>query len=192
MGTIELLLIALGLSMDAFAVGAANGMCMRRVRPRDSFLIAGAFGLFQGLMPTAGYLLGFAFAGYIRAIDHIIALVLLGIIGGKMIYEALSAKKEEEFCAVDGWKLTGKVLLMQAVATSIDALAVGVGFAAMDVNILHAATFIAIITFALSLAAVWIGNRFGGLLNNKAELLGGVILVGIGIKIFVEHTFFGG
>ncbi|MDE5648470.1 MAG: manganese efflux pump MntP family protein, partial [Oscillospiraceae bacterium] len=124
---------------------------------------------------------------YITAFDHIIALVLLGFIGGQMIWE--SFKKEDE--NTDSNVLTGKMLFMQGIATSIDALAVGVSFAALkDVNIAFAASAICCITFVFSIVGVLIGKKFGNMLNNKAQLVGGLILVGIGVKIFVEHTFF--
>lgn len=189
MSIIELFLIALGLSMDAFAVAVTNGMCIKRLRRREAFLIAAAFGVFQGLMPTIGYALGFAFTEYIKSVDHYIALVLLGIIGGKMLYEGITSHDSEKNCRIEP-KLTLAVLLMQAVATSIDALAVGVSFAAMEVNIVTAALFIACITGICSFVGVYIGKRFGNIINNKAEILGGVVLILIGLKIFIEHMFF--
>ncbi len=187
MGWLELILIAVGLSMDAVAVSMSNGLTIKDLKGRHIAAIAGAFGLFQGLMPLIGYLAGSVFAAYISAIDHWVALILLGFIGGKMIWEALHP--EDEHSAV--YRLTPALLLVQAVATSIDALAVGVSFAALDVKILPAVSEIALCTFLLSFIAVLLGKRFGKLLGNKAELLGGVILVGIGLKIFIEHTFFG-
>ena len=188
MGGLELFLIALGLSMDAFAVSVTNGMCIRRIRVREALLIGAAFGLFQGIMPTAGYLLGFSFAEYIRAIDHFIALILLGIIGAKMLYEGVS-KRDPEACRIEPALAIG-TLLMQAVATSIDALAVGVSFAAMDVHIVTAGLAIAGVTFVCCFVGVFIGKRFGNIISNKAEIIGGCILILIGVKIFVEHVFF--
>lgn len=189
MSYIEVLLIGIGLSMDAFAVCATNGIVYKNANKKWGLMMALCFGLFQAAMPTIGYFLGSAFAEYIRAFDHIIALVLLGFIGGKMIFDAI--KKDED--SERGLMLTIPVLLLQGVATSIDALAVGISFAALEnVNIVLSVTIIGITTFMLSLIAVVAGKKFGSLLNNKAQLIGGLILVGIGVKIFIEHTFFAG
>lgn len=189
MSYIEVLLIGIGLSMDAFAVCATNGIVYKNANKKWGLMMALCFGLFQAAMPTIGYFLGSAFAEYIRAFDHIIALVLLGFIGGKMIFDAIKRDEESE----RGLMLTIPVLLLQGVATSIDALAVGISFAALEnVNIGLSVTIIGITTFVLSLIAVVAGKKFGSLLNNKAQLIGGLILVGIGVKIFIEHTFFGG
>lgn len=185
----ELLLIAVGLSMDAFAVSVTNGMCKKNVRIGWTLGIGLCFGLFQGAMPAIGYALGQTFTSYVERFDHIIALVLLGLIGGKMLLDALKNGQEE--CSM-GSVLTAGELLLQGVATSIDALAVGVSFAAMKANILASAGFIAVTTFVLSIAGVFIGKKFGAVLNKKAEIAGGVILIAIGLKIFIEHTFFGG
>ncbi len=187
MGIIELILIGIGLSMDAFAVSVTNGLCCKEIKKGKTFLIGLCFGGFQGLMPLIGYFLGRGFAKYITSFDHIIALILLGFIGGQMIFESL--KKDDDECKTSC--LTPKMLFMQGIATSIDALAVGVSFAALDnVNIAFAASAICCITFAFSVAGVCIGKKFGTILNNKAQLVGGIILVGIGVKIFVEHMFF--
>ncbi len=191
MGIVELLLIAIGLSMDAFAVAVTNGLCYKNVKFKWTFGMGLCFGLFQGAMPTIGYFLGSTFADYISAFDHYIALVLLGFIGGKMLADGIKSRNQgvEKF---DKGMSVG-LLLVQGVATSIDALAVGVSFAMLpNVNIVIAAGFIALITFMLSIAAVFIGKKFGNLLNNKAQIIGGLILIAIGMKIFVEHTFFGG
>lgn len=179
----ELILIAIGLSMDAAAVSMTNGMCIKNLGLRHSFLIGGFFGLFQGLMPLIGYFAGFVFAEKISAVDHWIALILLGFIGGKMIVEAIT--QDEEICPMR--KLTIKLVIVQSIATSIDALAVGVSFAALSVNVFTASSIIALITFIISILAVFIGKRFGNILNRKAELVGGIILVGIGAKIFLSH-----
>lgn len=188
MGYLELFLIAVGLSADAFAVSVTNGMVMKNIKLGWTFAIALTFGLFQGVMPTIGYALGSTFSQYITKYDHIIALILLGFIGGKMLYDGI--KNDDEEAGSKAARLTIGALLVQGIATSIDALAVGVSFAAMSVNIISAAAFICAITFILSFIAVLIGKKFGNLLNNKAEIIGGSILVLIGIKIFVEHTFF--
>lgn len=187
MSIIELILIGIGLSMDAFAVSVTNGLCCKEIRWGKALLTGLCFGGFQGIMPLAGYFLGIGFAKYITAFDHIIALVLLGFIGVQMVVE--SFKKEDD--KNDAVCLSAKMLLMQGVATSIDALAVGVSFAALDnVNIAFAALTICCITFAISVIGVFVGKKFGTVLNNKAQLVGGLILVAIGVKIFVEHTFF--
>ena len=189
MGFIELILIGIGLSMDAFAVSVTNGLCCKNIKTGGTIATGVCFGVFQGLMPMIGYFLGVGFSKYITAFDHIIALILLGFIGGQMIWEALKKDNEEHRENL----LTVKMLLMQGVATSIDALAVGVSFAALkDVNIIFAAASICCITFAFSVVGVKIGKKSGDFLNSKAQLIGGIILVGIGLKIFIEHTFFGG
>lgn len=188
MGWIELFLLALGLSMDAFAVSVTNGLCRKDMKLPWIFATAATFGVFQGLMPVLGYLLGQTFYEYIARYDHLIALILLGFIGGKMIADSFS--KEEEACGLK--KLTWGLLLVQGIATSIDALAVGISFSAMQVKIIPSALLICLVTFACSFIGVLIGKKFGGKLNQKAELSGGLILVGIGIKIFVEHVFFAG
>lgn len=196
MGIIELLLIAVGLSMDAFAVSIGNGLSMKKESPKAALAIAFSFGLFQALMPTLGYFLGTAFEKVIREFDHYIALIFLGFIGGKMIYDGikeLKAKKKSGEPEEKGFKLSLGTLLIQAVATSIDALIVGVSFAALpDVNIWAAVTLIGIITFSISLTGVFFGKKFGSLLGSRAEIFGGIILVAIGLKVFIEHTFFGG
>ncbi len=191
MGLIELLLIAVGLSMDAFAVSVTNGLCYKNVKLKWTFAMGLCFGLFQGAMPTIGYFLGSTFADYISALDHYIALILLCFIGGKMLYDVVKSKEED--IQTTGASIGLGILLVQGVATSIDALAVGVSFAMLpDVDIVTAAGFIALVTFMLSVAAVFVGKKFGSLLNNKAQIIGGLILIAIGIKIFIEHTFFGG
>lgn len=187
MGYIELFLVAVGLSADAFAVSVTNGMCKKNIRLGWTFIIAITFGLFQGVMPTIGYALGSTFTKFISQYDHIIALILLGFIGGKMLIDAIKGDDEK---GCDIARLTFGALLVQGVATSIDALAVGVSFAAMSVNIISAAAFICSVTFVLSFLAVLIGKKFGDLLNNKAGIFGGLILIGIGVKIFIQHTFF--
>lgn len=164
-----------------------NGMCDSKLKLNKSLLMAFMFGLFQGAMPLIGYFAGSAFSDKISAVDHWIALVLLGIIGGKMIYDGFFEKKDEE---ENQSYITLKLLFAQAVATSIDALAVGVSFAAMNVNIYFAVSVIAATTFVLSLIAVFIGKKIGDKINNLAQIFGGSILVLIGLKIFIEHMFF--
>ena len=182
MSQIELLLVAIGLSMDAFAVAVCRGLEMRRVNYRQALLIAAFFGGFQALMPIIGYLLGAGFEHYISAFDHWIAFVLLAFIGGKMIWEAVQGGGEGQ---AQGLGL--KTLLMMAVATSIDALAVGITFAFLQMDILPSAGIIGITTFTLSFGGVCVGNRFGASYKKKAEAIGGVVLVLIGLKILLGH-----
>lgn len=196
MGIIELFLIAVGLSMDAFAVSIGNGLSMKEKQTKAALAIAVSFGFFQALMPTLGYFLGTAFEQIIREFDHYIALIFLGFIGGKMIFDGikeLRARKKGEEPEEKGFKLSFGALMIQAVATSIDALIVGVSFAALpNVNIWAAVSLIGITTFAISLIGVFFGKKFGQLLGSKAEIFGGIVLVGIGLKVFIEHMFFGG
>lgn len=186
MGLTELLLVAVGLSMDAFAVAICRGLNMTKINYRHSIIIALFFGFFQGLMPLIGWLLGTRFEQYISSVDHWVAFVLLGFIGGKMIYEALRPE-EEETEQPDG-ELNLKELFVMAIATSIDALAVGITFAILPgIDIWSSIGLIGIVTFALSFLGVLIGNRFGARYKKKAELFGGIVLVLIGIKILIDH-----
>ena len=187
MSFLELLLIGVGLSMDAFAVAICQGLCMPKLNWRYTTEIAIFFGSFQALMPFLGWALGSQFAGYIQNIDHWVAFALLGVIGGHMIRDALAPEEEEVACAV-AQRLDHKRLFLMAIATSIDALAVGVTFAFLKVQIIPAVSFIGITTFVISCAGVLIGNRFGARYKSKAELAGGVVLILMGIKILLEHT----
>ncbi len=183
MGLLELFLIAVGLSMDAFAVSVCKGLSERQLKAKHYFIIGAWFGGFQAIMPTIGYLLGSTFEQYITAVDHWIAFVLLCLIGGNMIREALS-KDEEKLDA----SFSFKTMLLLAVATSIDALAVGITFALLpDVNIVAAVLFIGATTFILSAIGLKAGNVFGTKYKSKAELVGGIILILIGTKILLEH-----
>ena len=184
MGLLELVLIALGLSMDAFAVALCKGLSMNRFKLRNGAVIALLFGGFQALMPLLGWLVGKQFESYITRIDHWIAFGLLTFIGGKMVYEAL---RKDRCPAKNGDVLYMKELLLLAVATSIDALAVGITFAFLQVLILPAVSLIGIITFLVSFAGVCIGHGFGTRLKSKAEFAGGVVLILIGLKILLEH-----
>ncbi len=172
--------------MDAFAVSVSNGMCTQKKGIRCALPYAFAFAVAQGIMPVLGWLAGQAFASVIQRLDHWIALVVLGFIGVKMIVES---RKKTESCETNK-EITAKTIVIQALATSIDALAVGVSLAAMNVSILYSASIIAAITFVLCLIGACIGNRVGHLLEEKAEMFGGVILILIGLKIFIEHTLF--
>ena len=183
MGLLELFILAVGLSMDAFAVSVCKGLATQRVNPKHMIIAGIWFGGFQALMPLIGYFLGTAFEKYVTAVDHWIAFILLGAIGGNMIKEAFSGGENE----ADG-SFGFKTMLVMAIATSIDALAVGITFALLpDVNIVAAVSFIGVTTFILSAVGVKIGNVFGAKYKSKAELAGGIILIILGIKILIEH-----
>ena len=184
MSIAELFIIAVGLSMDAFAVAVCKGLSVVKLEKKHMLITGLWFGGFQGLMPLLGYLLGSAFEKYITPIDHWVAFVLLGIIGVNMIKEGLS--KEEE--SGEDASFSVKTMFVMAVATSIDALAVGITFALLpDVNITAAVLFIGVITFTLSCVGIKIGNVFGAKFKSKAEIAGGAILVLMGLKILLEH-----
>mgnify|MGYP000819924287 FL=1 len=185
MGLIELFLIAVGLSMDAFAVSVCKGLAMPKCTFKKAAIVGLWFGGFQALMPAIGYVLGAQFQETIASIDHWIAFVLLALIGGNMIHEALDNDEEEADASLDV-----KTMFLLAVATSIDALAIGITFAFLKVNIIPAVCFIGIVTFIISFAGVKIGNVFGARYKNKAEIVGGVILILLGLKILLEHVGF--
>ena len=185
MGLIELFLIAVGLSMDAFAVSVCKGLAMPKCTFKKAAIVGLWFGGFQALMPAIGYILGAQFQETIASIDHWIAFVLLALIGGNMIHEALDNDEEEADASLDV-----KTMFILAVATSIDALAIGITFAFLKVNIIPAVCFIGIVTFIISFAGVKIGNVFGARYKNKAEIVGGVILILLGLKILLEHLGF--
>ena len=183
---IELFLMGVGLSMDAFAVSICKGLGMRKVNKKQALVIGLFFGGFQALMPFIGWLLGSQFEKYITSIDHWIAFILLGIIGGKMIVESVKPDKEDDEVKEMDAPLDLKEMFVLAVATSIDALAVGVSLAFLKVAILPAVLFIGCITFVCSAAGVKIGSIFGDKYQSKAELCGGIILILIGIKILLD------
>ena len=184
MQVIDIVFIAFGLAMDAFAVSICRGLKVRKVSWKYSVSTAFVFGLFQALMPLIGYLAGKQFEGYITGIDHWIAFGLLGIIGINLIKESFDKEEDDAACDED---ISFKELLLMGIATSIDALAIGVTFAFLKINIITAIIIIGIITFVLSLSGVYIGNLFGSKLKKGAEVLGGIILIAIGIKILLEH-----
>ena len=186
MGFAELFLIAVGLSMDAFAVSVCKGLCMKRLDMRQALVIALFFGGFQGLMPLLGWALGTQFERYITPVDHWIAFGLLALIGGKMLWDAFHEDDEELSCPADG-KLDLRELVMLAVATSIDALAVGITFAFLRVDILTSVGLIGVTTFALSIVGVAVGHRFGARYEKPATVVGGIVLILIGLKILLEH-----
>lgn len=183
MSVLELFLLAIGLSMDAFAVAVCKGLAVQKLKPCHCFVCGAWFGGFQALMPLIGYFLFVAIKDYIENIDHWIAFVLLAFLGGKMIKEALSKNCDE--CTDASFHV--KTMLIMALATSIDALAAGITLVLPGVNIWLAVIFIGVITFTLSAVGVKIGNVFGAKYKSKAELAGGVILILIGIKILLEH-----
>lgn len=185
LGLGELFILAVGLSMDAFAVSVCKGLSVGKMRWRYAILAGLYFGGFQAGMPLLGYFLGNQFSEVIRSIDHWIAFVLLGIIGLNMIKES----REGEDNSLDG-SFDVKTMTMLAVATSIDALAVGVTFAFLQVQILPAVAFIGVVTFVFSAAGIKIGNLFGCRFRSKAEFMGGVILICLGAKILLEHLGF--
>lgn len=185
MGSVEILMIAIGVSMDAFAVSICKGLSVRKLRPSYPLSAALWFGGFQALMPLLGYFLGVSFADLVGTVDHWIAFILLGIIGGNMIKDSFA---KGPACSVDP-DFSFKTMLAMAVATSIDALAVGVSFAFLGVNIWLAVLLIGIITAVFSGVGIVVGNMFGCRFKSKAELAGGIILVAMGCKILLEHLF---
>ncbi|WP_130864185.1 manganese efflux pump MntP [Bacilliculturomica massiliensis] len=187
MSILLLIVLAGGLATDAFAVSISNGMCYRNIGGRQVILTALTFGAFQGAMPVLGYYGGRLAEDAIASLDHWIALVLLCFIGGSMAMESLKEMKSSESCPAVR-ELNVRTLLVQGVATSIDALAVGVSLAALRTNIVQAAGLIAVVTFAVCLFGAVLGKRFGLLLGQKAKLCGGLVLIWIGLRIFAEHT----
>lgn len=181
MGVVELISIGIGLAMDAFAVAVGKGLSMKRLSLKNAGLIGFYFGFFQALMPVIGYFLGIGFKEYITSIDHWVAFILLGLIGANMIKEAFGDEEE-----VDD-DLSFKTMLILAIATSIDALAVGITFAFLHVNIGYAALIIGVTTFVISVLGVKIGHVFGLRYKSKAEIAGGLILIVMGCKILLEH-----
>lgn len=184
MGIFELLLLSIGLGMDAFAVAVCKGISMKKIIWKKAIIIGLYFGFFQAFMPVIGFALGTTFESFITNIDHWVAFALLTIIGSNMIKEAFS---QEESTNDD---TSFKVMIILAIATSIDALTVGITFAFLEVNLLLAVSLIGIITFILSVIGTKIGNRFGIKYKNKAEIIGGIILILLGIKILLEHLGF--
>lgn len=184
---IELFLLGVGLSMDAFAVSVCKGLGMKKLNKKQALIIGLYFGGFQALMPFVGWLLGSQFQKYITSIDHWIAFILLGFIGGKMMIEAVREWNEEEVVDVMDALIDHKNMLVLAVATSIDALTVGITFAFLGTPIVEAITIIGITTMVISIAGVVVGNFFGSRYKSKAEFIGGLILVLLGLKILLEH-----
>ena len=193
MNFIALIFTAFALSMDAFAVSITKGMTIKNLKKSTALKMALAFGLFQGGMPLLGWILGFSFKDYIEAIDHWIAFIVLGFIGFNMIKGFFEERKEEKSeleisATTNESDVSNKEIIMLAIATSIDALAVGISFAFLNVSIIPAASIICIITFLVCVVGVFVGNKVGDIFNGYAELVGGVILILIGFNIFNEHT----
>lgn len=189
MSLISLFVLAVGLSMDACSVAICKGLATPKITFKKAAIVGLWFGGFQALMPALGYIAGYRFQSLITAWDHWIAFVLLALIGGNMVKEAFSKEDEEDDCACDS--LSPKKMFPMAIATSIDALAVGVTFAFLpDVPIVPAVSFIGVVTFILSAIGMKIGNVFGVKFKSKAQLAGGIILIGLGLKILIEHLFF--
>lgn len=182
MGVLEIFLISVGLAMDSFAVSVCKGLSMKKMSWKKAIIIGLYFGLFQAFMPVIGYFLGSTFENLVTQIDHWIAFVLLAFIGGNMIKEAFDKDCEDKNDSVDF-----KTMVVLGIATSIDALAVGITFAFLKVNIILAVIIIGIIAFVFSIIGVKIGNKFGDRYERKAELAGGIILILMGTKILLEH-----
>ena len=183
MGIGAIFLLAVGLAMDAFAVSVCKGLALGRIKLKHAVIVGVWFGLFQAVMPLIGYLLGSTLSQLVSEIDHWIACALLAIIGGNMVRESLSRNDDEE---LPDPSLSVKSMLMPAIATSIDALAVGVTFAFLDVPVLFAAGIIGVITFLLSALGVKLGSLWGAKYKSKAELAGGIVLILLGLKILAE------
>jgi putative Mn2+ efflux pump MntP len=184
MGIGELLLIAVGLSADAFAVSLCKGLCMKKLNFRHALIIALFFGVFQAAMPVIGWAAGIRFKSYIENFDHWVAFALLAFIGLKMLWEAFKKEEETTECEV---RLNFRELLILAVATSIDALAVGFSFAILQVKIIFPVVTIGVTTFLLSFCGVYIGHRFGMKFKRIAEIAGSLVLILIGVKILLDH-----
>lgn len=197
MGILDVLLLAVALSMDAFAVSVSDGMACKNIRLQTVLAIAGTFGFFQWLMPTLGYFGSSIFYEQIKAFDHWIAFILLAVLGGKMLFEGIRNLRNSQASgqAETPQRISAKLLLLQGIATSIDALAVGISFAAMRselrLGVHGSALLIGMTTFFLCVPACFAGKKSGELLSDRAAIAGGLILIGIGIKIFVSHQFFG-
>lgn len=182
MGLLEIVVISFSLAMDAFAVSICKGLSMKKMNWKKAIIIAAYFGFFQAIMPIIGYFLGTTFANFVENIDHWLAFILLSVIGGNMIKESTDDEIEKRNDNVNF-----KTMIGLAIATSIDALAIGITFAFLRTNIIFSVSVIGIITFIISLLGVKIGNKFGDKLQNKSELIGGVVLIIIGLKILLEH-----
>ncbi len=183
---LSIVIIAIGLSMDSFAVSLSNGMSIAKLSIQKMLLIAFSLAFFQAFMPFLGWLSGIGIEEYIKEIDHWIAFILLFFIGGKMIYEGIFNKDQQSKKTT--FKI--KVLILQSIATSIDAFAVGISFAFLDVDISEPIVIIGLVTFIFSITGLILGKKMGQKLGHKAEIFGGLVLLGIGTKILIEHLIF--
>lgn len=186
MDIFSLILLSFALAMDAFAVSLCKGFSVKKLEFKHYFITGIYFGGFQALMPALGYVLGISFESFVKQVDHWIAFILLGLIGAKMIKEGL----ENDACDSNANNFEAKIMFALALATSIDAFAVGVSFAFLSVNLILALFLIGSITFIACVFALKIGNRFGLFFKNKAEILGGIVLILLGLKILITHLFF--
>jgi putative Mn2+ efflux pump MntP len=186
MSNVAILLIAIGLAMDAFAVSITSGITIKQLRVKHAMLIAGFFGVFQAIMPLLGWWGAHGVKEYICFVDHWIAFLLLTFVGGKMIYAACKNSSGEDVKS----PLSIDVLFLLSIATSIDALAIGVTLSFIDVAILFPVLVIGVVTFIMSFLGTYIGNMFGHIFERKLEIIGGLVLIGIGLKILIEHLFF--
>ncbi len=182
---LELIILSIALSMDAFAVALGLGAKQKTLNKTLALKVGLLFGFFQGFMPLVGYLAGIGLSGFIEEIDHWVAFILLALIGGKMIYESYSESIEEEIGVI-----TNKVLLLLAIATSIDAMAAGFTLTLMATSIITSVVVIGLITFIFSYIGILAGSKGAAFLESKAELLGGIVLIGIGLKILIKHTLY--
>lgn len=178
----EIIIIGIALSMDSFAVSIANGIKIKEINIKHVLKIASSFSLFQAIMPVIGYFLGLSLKSFIQSVDHWIAFTLLGLIGIKMIYESLKTKDDSQ-----SFFLKKRVIISQSIATSIDALIIGTGLAFLGYSITVSAILIGITTFIFSFCGVYLGKKCGDLLKNKAEIIGGLILIVIGFKVLIDH-----
>ncbi len=185
MGVLDVILIGIGLACDAFAVSITDGMQENKMKVKKAFLIALIFGIFQTIMPLIGYFIGAIFEDIILKLDHWIAFAFLGFLGGKMLLDAIKNNEES-----NQENLTFKILLIQGIATSIDALMIGVTFVGGALSIFEAILLIGLITFVLCFIGVYVGKKSGDLLASKSQIVGGLILIIIGVKILIEHLFF--
>lgn len=185
--TLSIIMIAFALSMDAFAVSVSRGFCIKQLHIKHALKISLSFGLFQAIMPIIGWLAGFSLKDLIHGVDHWIAFFLLFIIGCKMIWESRSLPEDEENCK----EIRNFQLFILSIATSLDALAVGITLPFLNISIITAPLIIGMITFVLCFAGIYLGNRFGHLFEKKMEVVGGVVLILIGIKILLEGIYSG-
>lgn len=182
MELVTLSLMSLGLAADAFAVSLTSGFAIRHIKINKALKIALFFGIFQGIMPLIGWLMGLSFRDFISSFDHWIAFLLLTFIGGKMIYETFNEDEEKPFNPLDS-----STLFMLAIATSIDALAAGLGLSVIKISILSACTIIGLVTFFVCFIGVYLGHKLGSCFNQKIEILGGITLIGVGFKFLLDH-----